>query len=296
MFDVDPDRVLGEPLAALLPDSADADAVLEPGSHVVDFEHRDLVVEVTTTPTTGDHGRDIGRTIVFTDITEERRRQQRIQVLNRVLRHNLRNDLNVARGYAQMIAAEVEEAGDHASIVIDELDGLLAIAEKARQIEDVVDVEPTRSAPVELSTIVDDAIGALDLDGASEIDVSVPADVAVAVSPTVLRFVTTELMENALRHNEAPDVTVRWDETEGALVVADTGGGISDHEIEVFERGHETPLQHGSGLGLWLVKWGVDRFGGSVRFDVDDTGSRVSVVIPPELLVTTEDETATTAM
>jgi hypothetical protein len=39
----------------------------------------------------------------------------------------------------------------------------------------------------------------------------------------------------------------------------------------------------------------VDRFGGSVRFDVDETGSRVSVVIPPELVVAGEDETASIA-
>jgi PAS domain S-box-containing protein len=287
MFDVEPGRILGEPLASILPDDVDAGAVLEPGRHTIDFEHRDLIVEATTTPTTGDHGRDIGRTIVFNDITEERRRQQRIQVLNRVLRHNLRNDLNVARGYAQMIAAEFEAAEDRASIVIDELDGLLAIAEKARQIEDVVDVEPTRSETVSLSSVVEEAIAAVDHEAAAEIQSSIPGDVAVAVSPTVLRFVTTELLENALRHNDDPDVTVQWNEEETGLVVADTGSGISDHETEVFERGHETPLQHGSGLGLWLVKWGVDRVGGSVHFDVDDTGSRITVRIPPEHVVST---------
>jgi signal transduction histidine kinase len=202
------------------------------------------------------------------------------------LRHNLRNDLNVARGYAQMIGAEFEEAADRASIVVDELDGLLAIAEKARQIEDVVDVDPTRTDAVDLSTVVEEAIDAVEVEGASDIEPAVPEDVAIRVSPIVLRLVTTELLENAHRHNDDPVVTVEWDDSVDGLVVADDGSGISDHETEVFERGHETPLQHGSGLGLWLVKWGVDRVGGSVRFDVDDSGSRITVRIPPEHVVT----------
>jgi signal transduction histidine kinase len=284
------DAIIGHSPSDLLPTNVNIDALLSPGRHIIDFEGRDLIVEATTTSTTGDHGREIGRTIVFSDITEERRRQQRIQVLNRILRHNLRNDLNVARGYVQMLASDVDGEGDRASIVIDELDGLLAIAEKARQIEEVVEVEPTRSEPINLSTIVEEAIDAVEHDGASAVETSIRADIAVTVSPTVLRFVVTELVDNALRHNDDPTVTVQWDDREGALVVTDSGSGISDHEIEVFERGHETALQHGSGLGLWLVKWGVDRFGGSVRFDVDDSGSRVTFSIPPELVVPTDTD------
>jgi signal transduction histidine kinase len=289
MLEVPTDTIVGQPLSNLLPNHVDVDALLSPGRHIIDFEGRDLIVEATTTSTTGDHGREIGRTIVFSDITEERRRQQRIQVLNRILRHNLRNDLNVARGYVQMLASDADGEDDRASIVIDELDGLLAIAEKARQIEDVVEVEPTRSEAVDLSELVAEAIDAVDHDGAPGVETSIPEDLAVTVSPTVLRFVLAELVDNALRHNDDPDVTVQWDDDESALVVADTGSGISDHEIEVFERGQETALQHGSGLGLWLVKWGVDRFGGSVRFDVDDTGSSVIVHIPPDLLGTSKE-------
>jgi sensor histidine kinase regulating citrate/malate metabolism len=65
--------------------------------------------------------------------------------------------------------------------------------------------------------------------------------------------------------------------------VTDNGPRIDDHEVVVFERAEETPLQHRKGLGLWLVWWGVDRFGGEVRFDTSN-GTTVTVTLPGSLI------------
>lgn len=52
--------------------------------------------------------------------------------------------------------------------------------------------------------------------------------------------------------------------------------------MRVFEQAKETKLHHGSGLGLWLVWWGVDRLGGEVWFDVDG-GTTVTLALPGSL-------------
>lgn len=46
---------------------------------------------------------------VLQDITHEKRRRQQLSVLNRALRHNLRNDLNVVQGYAEQLQHELEQ-------------------------------------------------------------------------------------------------------------------------------------------------------------------------------------------
>ncbi|MFC6977001.1 ATP-binding protein [Halomicroarcula sp. GCM10025709] len=46
----------------------------------------------------------------------------------------------------------------------------------------------------------------------------------------------------------------------------DNGPGIPDQELETINQGEETPLQHGSGLGLWIVYWTVSLYGGEVTF------------------------------
>jgi sensor histidine kinase regulating citrate/malate metabolism len=49
----------------------------------------------------------------------------------------------------------------------------------------------------------------------------------------------------------------------------------------VLDSGTETALQHGSGLGLWLVKWGTEIVGGSVSFDRNEpTGTVVTATVP----------------
>jgi sensor histidine kinase regulating citrate/malate metabolism len=66
-----------------------------------------------------------------------------------------------------------------------------------------------------------------------------------------------------------------------AVSVADDGPGIEPTEYDVLKRGTETPLRHGSGIGLWIVKWGVDHLGGRISFDErDPRGTAVTVCVP----------------
>jgi sensor histidine kinase regulating citrate/malate metabolism len=78
------------------------------------------------------------------------------------------------------------------------------------------------------------------------------------------------------------------------ITVADDGPGIDPAEYDVLDRGTETPLRHGSGIGLWIVKWGVDHLGGRISFDErDPAGTLVTVAVPLDrTAVRAEDEGA----
>jgi len=49
----------------------------------------------------------------------------------------------------------------------------------------------------------------------------------------------------------------------------------------VLERGRETDLNHGSGIGLWLVRWTATTLEGDLDFDTSD-GTTVTVRLPRE--------------
>jgi two-component system OmpR family sensor kinase len=67
------------------------------------------------------------------------------------------------------------------------------------------------------------------------------------------------------------------------LRVADDGPGFTDAELAVHadDAVTETALQHSDGVGLWLVRWIVDAYGGefAVR-NADDGGAVVTVTLP----------------
>ena len=71
--------------------------------------------------------------------------------------------------------------------------------------------------------------------------------------------------------------------------IVDDGPGIPGGELESLAAGTETALQHGSGLGLWQLKWAVRTIGGDLSFDTTD-GTAVTIVVP----ATPGDEVATT--
>lgn len=98
-----------------------------------------------------------------------------------------------------------------------------------------------------------------------------------------------ELIENAVVHNDQPEptVTVTVDpetQSDGEwvdIVVADDGPGIPTHEQVMIESGRETPLEHGSGLALWIVYWTASLFGGEIMIeDRSPRGARVTLRLP----------------
>ena len=91
-------------------------------------------------------GQLIGYTVSLTDVSAARRRKQRLEVLNRVLRHNLRNDLNVVTGYAESIQIETDDQrlATLAGRIRDSSDGLIGLAERARTVDGLLDRQPQR--------------------------------------------------------------------------------------------------------------------------------------------------------
>ncbi|MFD1597424.1 histidine kinase N-terminal 7TM domain-containing protein [Halobellus rarus] len=245
---------------------------------------------VATSPLTGSAGAAVGDTIVFQDITEERRREQRLAVLNRVLRHNLRNDLNVVTGYLEMAEERVddEDVREMLDVAAENTAGVVELGEKARHIERALDADVDDPDTVELRPLLDEI--AEDLSGAepdAEVVVDVGGDATLRATPSLLETVFENLLENALEHDpsDAPRVTVRVADVETepgflAVEVADDGPGIPEHELAVLDETEETALEHGSGLGLWIVKWGVDSLGGTVDFEVTESGTRVVLKLP----------------
>ena len=176
------------------------------------------------------------------------------------------------------------EAASYQETVERLLDDLVIIGKKAQRTEEVLDAEPLSDSSTRLGLLIKDAIDSVESEyDHIEISGSVPVSVAVRINPAVIGSVIQEVIENAVRHTDS-EIIISYEEASSTLTIADNGPGIPDHEIATIDSAQETDLQHGSGLGLWLVKWGTDSFGGRTTFETGETGTTVHISIPEDLI------------
>ena len=227
-------------------------------------------------------GEAVGRALVVRDVTGLTRRQQRLEVLNRIMRHNLRNDMTVVRGCAAEIGREVDGKPAALSDTITETAGdLLQISEKAVEIDRMLEREQS-TTEVDLGTFVDRHLEPLvDARPEATVETTVRAE-RLRTVPRLLSLALEEVVSNVIKHTgEAPEVTVEvtrvGDRVE--LSVADDGPGIPSLELKAVRAGTETDLEHGTSLGLWLVSWATQSVGGDVTFEAD-RGSVVTLSVP----------------
>jgi len=247
--------------------------------------------EPTISELTDHHGHLLGYAIVLRDVTARTTRQQRLEVLNRVLRHNLRNDMNVMLGQAELLRDHLTDPDlvDSAEAIVQEGRSLIRLSAEAREIEQAMSTTEPTTQDVPLAALAENVMKAATADHQRVIyDCNVPTDVIVKGSPGLLKLALTKLVENAIEYNnrEDPYVELRAryepDRTYPLQVsVVDNGPGIPDYEIQAVEQGTESPLEHGSGLGLWAVRWAATHMGGDLGFERrDPQGTIASLWLP----------------
>lgn len=219
------------------------------------------------------------------DITDRRRREQQLSVMDNLLRHNLRNDLNVMIGAAESIdGASTETVAEYAETIQRTGQSLLATAEKQRDVIDML-TEPEPPQRIDLGAVVTDAVDTAETEfPAATFDVEVTGE-AVAYGVPQLRIAVAELVGNTVEHDpdNAPSVRVSARTTDETveLTVADDCPPIPEFEHRVLTGGHRmSEVSHSSGLGLWLVYWAVDFSDGDITFSGSESGNSITLSLP----------------
>jgi PAS domain S-box-containing protein len=240
--------------------------------------------EVSASRVTDRWGGERGAVLVLADVTGRLTREQRLEVLNRVLRHNLRNSATSIIARAELIGDGGTE--ESAAEIIESTKSLVGTAERAREIEEMM-TAANRDETTQLGESVHRVVDQIDTQYPDvEFTVGLPEAVTVAASPEVVETVLHNVVENGAQHNDAesPIVVVSADGTGGGAIdvaVADNGPGIPEHERRVLDAGEENQLQHGSGLGLWGAYWGMTQIGGDLAIaDNQPRGSIVTMTLP----------------
>jgi len=228
-------------------------------------------------------GDDVHAFGIYTDITDQYDRERHLQVLHRVLRHNLRTDMGVVTGYLDQLTEDLDDPDAIAILehVTGRAEDAAALADKVHQLEQVIrkdsafTTEPTNVAARVRSLA--DRLG--DTYPDATITTNAP-DELVANADERLDLAVENLVENAVEHAQRPDPAVEMTAEAVAdavhIRVADNGPGIPGHERDLLTGERDVSrVEHGEGLGLWVVSWVARSLGGGVSFGDPEEGSEV---------------------
>lgn len=207
-------------------------------------------------------------------------REQRLSVINRVLRHNIRNDMSVLLGHLDELRGELDSdsATESLRTALTVAEEFVALAEKASHVErtlDGVDAEALDLVAV-LERITSRVEPATDV----TLTRTVPPSTTVVADPDIetgLEELLVGIAEEVDRE-VALAVTVhdRADEEMTDVDVEPTNCSLSDRTRRALTSGGETPLEHSSGIALWVARWIIEASSGVIEVD----GDRIRVSLP----------------
>ncbi len=240
------------------------------------------------------HAEELERHVALrTAELEEKNRE--LEAFSYSISHDLRAPLRAVKGFTEIIAQRYRSSLPPEAMRY--FDNILESTEyMGRMISDLLDYarlgkSTTRLEPVPLrpllEAIVDEfAPACAESNAAIEIDEELPS---VMGSPTLLRRLFTNLIENALKYrrdNVPPRIRISGAAKNGCveLEVADNGIGIapefSEKIFNLFQRLHSRERYGGTGVGLAVVKKIAELMEGRVRVEsTPGEGSRFIVTL-----------------
>lgn len=216
---------------------------------------------------------------------ELKEEHDRLEFINRTVRHNLLNDINTIQARLQLIETDDTTFAEQRDVIVPRIEDMAefiaAMRSYVQTLVDDPDLQPLslRSTLLDKVEITRKSYPNAAITVGDVPDVDVPAD-------DLLGPVFENLLTNAVEHNTRStpevDVDVDRDEDRVTVCIADNGPGIpDDRKEEIFAHGERGVESAGTGFGLYLVQDAVDTYGGSVEVrDNEPEGSVFVVTLP----------------
>ncbi|MEM4155204.1 MAG: HAMP domain-containing sensor histidine kinase [Archaeoglobaceae archaeon] len=214
------------------------------------------------------------RVLSFRELEDERKKyaflldklnelKEAFRLMNNALRYDILKKLQIISGYVE--SYELTNEPDFLKKAIKNVKECGEYIEKIGSLEKVMSSETVQLKPINVKKVVEEIVANY------EIPVAIKGS-CTAIADENLSLIVENLLDNAIRHSGTSRIEVILSEVEGEaeIRVIDYGTGIPENiKKELFKEAFRYGETAGLGLGLYIVKKLVERYGGRVW--VEDT-------------------------
>ena len=220
--------------------------------------------------------------VTIRDNSEREQYRSQLELLARVLRHNLRNDMTVIQGTLDFARNTIEdpELTERIDTAIEKCRELTKTSDQTRKLNEIIETaQAGRTTPTDIVPLIEAVVADYRSEYPNATITTDCPDTAPVEAGERVRWALDNLVENAIVHAESdPEVQITVaDETTAedgqpsdwvTVTVADKGPGIPAGEVAVLDdETNRTTTTHGSGLGLWIVKQIADAYNGQLAIE-----------------------------
>ncbi|NMC77546.1 MAG: PAS domain-containing sensor histidine kinase [Candidatus Methanofastidiosa archaeon] len=240
-------------------------------------------VHWTNKPLKDDQGNIHGILCVGTDITERKKAEDKIKelnetlrILNKILRHDILNDLTIVLTVCDLMGDVNPKLKEKASRALEKSINLI---ERIRELEQAI-ISGENVQKVEINKVILEVIK-----NYPEIDFKVTGQCEICTDEAIFS-VLDNIIRNAIIHGKTKKIDIDIIRTEKMCKVriADYGIGIPDNiKHRIFEEGFSYGNHKSTGLGLYIVKKIVERYGGAIKVEDNTPKGAIFTIIYPTL-------------
>jgi len=216
------------------------------------------------------------------DIQKRKESEEREEFLYSLLRHDVRNKVNIIDGYLDMFKETdlTEDQRIYLKKAEDTTDNALYLIQKVRKLNKLNDKD-LELYGVNLSSVINKVFSEYESQlEEKDIETELKIFDCTVKANSFLEDVFSNLLENSIKHSSCDKIKVDCkNEEEYIIIFEDDGRGIPDSiKEEIFQKGFKEGENAGSGLGLYLVKEIVDIYDGLIEvMDSESGGAKFQI-------------------
>jgi signal transduction histidine kinase len=216
---------------------------------------------------------------------ENQKRLTMIGQMTAALAHEIRNALGSVKGYAQWLDEKAEEGSPQKDALAMVVSGTLRIEALVQELLLFSREEVYKNEPVEIAPLMDEALAASTPGSQVDVEINIPPGAKVKADREKLFRVILNGIRNAtdaMGQGGKLQISSHENRQSATVYIKDTGGGISEKDIDRLFTPFYTTKTDGTGLGLAYAKKVIEGMGGTIKLTnrTDGAGAVLTIELP----------------